>query len=279
VDAAESDRISERQKAASRARALKGVPKLQRQRAFGWKKDGITLESEEAELVRQAVRDLIGGASITNIRRSWEKAGILTAAGGKVWEWSVLQRVLVGWRTAGVRTYNRKPLYDADGKLVMGAWEPIITLAEREAALAMLGKRAIKKERKGRWLLTGIIRCGECGGKMYGQLDSGQKPNSYACNPGNGHVALASERLDMMVQYEVYAHVMNRAVAESRESDAARAAPPAPGDWRARLIESARLNGDDDDAHPNTDVSGYYDPTPDEDVPDRTSDEWIFGLF
>ena len=53
VDVAEADRISEGQKAAFRQRAMKGEPKLQRQRPFGWKADGKTLEPEEAALWRR----------------------------------------------------------------------------------------------------------------------------------------------------------------------------------------------------------------------------------
>ncbi|NHU85898.1 recombinase family protein [Kocuria sp. JC486] len=61
VDAAESDRISERQQAALLHNAQAGKPKLQHQRPFGWKKDGVTLEPEEAERMRDAVKKIKQG--------------------------------------------------------------------------------------------------------------------------------------------------------------------------------------------------------------------------
>lgn len=232
VDAAESDRVSERQKAAFRQRALKGEPKLQRQRPFGWKADGKTLDETEAALVREGVADLIRGMSIDTIRKRWEKAGVLTAAGNEKWAWTTVKNVLTGWRTAGVRTYHREPLLDTDGNLVMGTWEPIITLEEREAALAQLRKRGLVKQRSGKWLLSGIVRCGECGGPMYGNLSHGRTPDTYVCKDGSGHVAIDADKLQQHVLLEFYTHLTNRQIRGTGELP-----PPKVAEWEgaARL--------------------------------------------
>lgn len=207
VDAAESDRIAERQRAASLHRALQGKPKLQRQRAFGWEADGLTIKEDEAQHIRAGVEKLKQGASVTQIRREWERTGIKTAAGNNDWPWQTIQRVLVGWRTAGVRTYHRKPLRNATGELVMGEWEPIITLKDREDALAMLKQRNIKKVRQGTWYLAGKVRCGACGGKMYGQLTG---TPTYACKPGNGHNIITASKLETYVQLRLQQHIDER---------------------------------------------------------------------
>jgi site-specific DNA recombinase len=150
VDVAESDRISERQKAAFRDNALQGKPKLTHQRPFGWQKDGITLDAQEAALIRAAIKKVIAGASITATGNEWEAAGIRTAADKDTWPWTTVRNVLVGWRTVGVRTYNRVPMKDADGRNVMGSWAPIISPEDREAALAALANRSLKKKRQGK---------------------------------------------------------------------------------------------------------------------------------
>ncbi|MCM3615711.1 recombinase family protein [Microbacterium enclense] len=233
VDAAESNRISERQKAAFRANALKGIPKLQRQRAFGWQADGLTLEPQEASLIRDAVSQLIEGESITGIARQWESAGVLTAAGKEKWEWSPLQKVLVGWRTAGVRTYRREPMRDADGKLVMGTWEPIITLEERDAALAMLGNRSLKKIRQGTWLLSGLVTCGECGASVYGQVRDKKSNTTYACKRGD--VAINAVLLEDFVESGVNMHVFNRNVL-SQDQAPVRVVEPWPKEERLATV-------------------------------------------
>ena len=213
-DSAEADRISERQKATFQRRAFQGKPKIQRQRPFGWEVDGVTLRESEASLVRAAVEKLKAGASITEIRREWEAAGVLTAAGGAVWEHGALKRVLVGWRTAGVRTYKREPLLDADGQLVRGLWEPIISLEDRELALAMLSRRSLKKKRQGKWLLSGIVRCAVCGGSMYGQLNA---TPTYVCKPGSGHLAITAAKLEEYVQRATLSRLSKRLSRENAE--------------------------------------------------------------
>lgn len=209
----ESDVISQRQIATFEHNAYQGKPKLQRQRPFGWKADGITVEPDEAELIRAAVRKVLQGASLSSIRDEWMAAGVRTAAGNEKWDHSVLKRVLTGWRTAGVRTYQRLPLYK-DGELVMGLWEPIISLDERERALAMLSKRARRKVRKHKWLLPGFVRCAECGGKMYGQLTG---TPTYSCKTGNGHVAITASALETHVLSALADRVWRKSGPESSE--------------------------------------------------------------
>lgn len=206
-DSAEAERISERQTVTFRDNALQGKVKRQRQRPFGWEDDAVTLREEEASLIREAVKKLKQGASVASIRDEWEAAGVRTAAGGERWEHGVLKRVLVGWRTAGVRTYRREPVRDAAGELVMGQWDPIISLEDREQALAMLHRRTRAKVRQGTWLLAGLVRCGECGGRMYGQLSG---TPSYSCKAGRGHNAITAEKLENHVTTQIAFRVMNR---------------------------------------------------------------------
>lgn len=209
VDAAESDRISERQKAAFRFKAMQGEPKITRQRAFGWEPDGITVREEEAARVRDAVEKIQRGSSITAIAREWERAGVLTAAGGSSWDWTTVRQVCIGWRSAGIRTYRREPLTDSAGELVRGTWEPLISLEDRALALAALEKRSRKKVREGRWMLTGLLWCGECAKPLYGQLSSGSRGiDTYACKSGD--VSISALKLENVVQSALLSRMNTR---------------------------------------------------------------------
>lgn len=226
VDAAESDRIAERQKAAFLHNALQGKPKLQRQRPFGWQDDGITINEDEAQHIRAAIAKIKQGESITTIGHEWERAGIKTAAGKDSWPWQTLRRVLVGWRTVGIRTYKREPLVDATGNYVKGTWEPIISVQDREDALAMLRKRSLKKIRQGKWYLSGMVRCGVCGGNMYGQLTG---TPTYACKPGSGHNSITAEKLEQWVQWQILQRINERE--KQRNKNGQQTTPPQNEDW------------------------------------------------
>lgn len=204
-DAAEADRISERQTASFLHKALQGKPKLQRQRPFGWKDDGVTIEPAEAVRIRKAIEEILGGASITSIARRWEEEGVLTAAGGEKWEHSVLKKVLLGWRTAGVRTYHREPLYDETGQPIMGTWEPIITLRERRQALRALEAHSRIKVRQGTWPLAGLLRCGICSKPLYGATPSGTRSRAtYGCK--TGHLGISAGLLEAYVIRRFFAY-------------------------------------------------------------------------
>lgn len=221
VAAAEARTIAARQRVAFERNALAGKPKLQRQRAFGWEADGLTIREEEASHIRSAIEKIKDGASIASIQHDWNRAGVRTAVDPDQskkeakptgeWEWSVVYRVLLGWRTAGVRTRHREPLRDGNGELVKGAWEPIISIEDRNQALSMLQRLARKKIRTGSWPLAGLLRCGECAQPLYGQLPSGTRSRAlYACK--KGHLAISAGLLE---QYLI-SLVANRAYKEQQ---------------------------------------------------------------
>lgn len=218
-DAAEADRISERIKAANRHKALKGRPGIQHRRPFGFEKDAITHNPEEAALIRAAVKDILMGASITSIRRKWEKQGVLTTDGSSKWGWTPVHRVLFSWRTVGIRELNGEPVTDENGEFVKGVWEPIISLEDREAALEMLKKRTRKGERQGKWLLQGLLRCGRCGKPLYGALMKPPRTNSYTCTAnGSTHLGIAAERLENYLRRVVFRYLLEKTIRVDNEA-------------------------------------------------------------
>lgn len=237
IAANEARLISERQKVTFERNAYAGKPKLQRQRAFGWEADGITIRESEATLIRRAIEEIKTGASIASIQHSWNQAGIRTAVDPAQskreekpdgqWEWSVVYRVVLGWRVAGVRTYKREPLYDAEGKLVMGAWAPIVSLQDREQALTMLRRLSRTKLRTGSWPLAGILRCGECSKPLYGQLPSGSRGRAlYGCK--RGHVGISAGLLEQHLIQETVERAL-RALEAGASAEPAE--PKQSADW------------------------------------------------
>lgn len=212
VDAAEADRISERVKMRVREKALEGLPGVQRRRPFGFEQDAITHRPDEAEAIREAVRDIIAGASITDICRKWEKAGILTSDGKTTWKWAPMKRVLLGWRTAGIREHKGNP-YDENGNLVEAVWDGIISLEERAAALHKLQERTRASERKGRWLLQGILKCGICSRTLYGALQKEGVDGLYTCTgSGKTHLGINAPTLEQYIQNLILRYELEKAL-------------------------------------------------------------------
>ncbi|MEV8265157.1 recombinase family protein [Microbacterium sp. NPDC077057] len=214
VDAGEVERLAERIQRKNLQKAMRGEPAKQHRRPFGFEDDQETHRTEEAAAIREAVQEIIGGASITSIRRKWNQQGIKTTD-GKQWAWTPVHRVLLGWRTAGVRVYQGQPLYDEDGQPVRGSWDPIISPEEREAALAKLEERTRRGQREGKWLLQGLLQCDLCARNLYGALQSkdGKRPSSYTCTgSGTTHLGISAERVEHYIERVVLRYLLDKAI-------------------------------------------------------------------
>lgn len=204
VDAAESDRISERVSAAWLARARQGRARAGAFRPFGYEQDRINLKPDEADLIREAVEDIIKGVALGAVFKKWNEAGIKTST-GKAFSWQSLKVILTSWRIAGVATYRKEVVLDQDGKMVLGEWTPIITLEQREKLLGALAGRARKKRRNSKHLLSRVLRCGVCGSPMWGSVvfRRGKEGKRYECSTGRGHNSINGEKLEHWIIREV----------------------------------------------------------------------------
>lgn len=201
--------------AAHLASAREGKP-VGGRRPFGWNDDKRTIRETEAAAIRQAAEDVIAGVPIRRIVEAWNEAGIKTPASpkgkacGKEWDHVGVVQVLRSPRLAGWRTHRPSgapwtpvaPIaVDRDGQPVHGQWEPIIDDATHRALVAKLATpdtRSRKPRRGARYyMLTGLLRCGVCGGMMYGNKVG--DTYYYNCDSGKtkangGHVNSASGR-------------------------------------------------------------------------------------
>ncbi|MFI7449357.1 recombinase family protein [Nonomuraea sp. NPDC049714] len=165
-------KMQRRMRRSHRTRAEQGMP-VGGTRPFGWKPDRLTLDPQEAPLVRQAVLDLIAGRSLHSITMQWQKDGVKTSLGNE-WTSASLKITVSNPRICGWREINRELVRDGNGDPVVGQWEPIVTPAQWMAVRNIFDARKghfiypdgrvghilAQDFREPNYLLTGILRCG-----------------------------------------------------------------------------------------------------------------------
>jgi DNA invertase Pin-like site-specific DNA recombinase len=189
VARAEVERKSTRQKAANDQRAEAGKP-FPGRRAFGYSRDGMTLNESEATEYQRIVAELLSGESLRAIVRGLKGRGVTTTA-GNVWRPTELRRLLQNPRHAGLRVHR--------GVVVgPGQWPALIDEDTHHAVTAILSDPSRRKAgRPRRYLLTGLATCGVCGGGIYGVTEP--RGPLYYCETRR-HVARRAEPIDELVQ-------------------------------------------------------------------------------
>ena len=187
-------------------------------RVFGYEDDRVTLKEDEAELIRQAARDIISGVALHAIARRWNEQGIKTPY-GNIWRQAPLRQMMISPRLAGYRVHQRSIALDADGNSVMAQRPPILDVEVWEAVCATIRDRSRpdKHVHPGgrKRLLAGIVRCGRCGTPMTSDKDRRRNVHTYVCksattNGGCGKVAVSGERVDELITDLVLKYVSTR---------------------------------------------------------------------
>ncbi len=181
---AELARIQKRILRSMRQLAEEGKDKGGGYRPFGYKADRVTVDESEAALLREAARRLLAGDSLRGICVDWNKKGVRTTT-GREWENRVLRRALISPRVAGYREHN-------GAGLVPAVWPAILDQKTWEGVKAILEDPARVSNNRGapaRYLLTGLLHCGKCGGDMevYRRMERGHEYVSYLCANRFGH--------------------------------------------------------------------------------------------
>jgi site-specific DNA recombinase len=212
----ESEKKAERVAREAEQAARRGIPRGSR-RPYGWEDDKTTLRPDEAELVREAVRRVLGGETVPALCRDWNERGIPSpqeAPHG--WSASSLVNILRNPRIAGLRTYKREIVAD-------GLWEPIVDRATWEGLQGRI-RRTARIGRPSTHLLSGIARCGYCKRPLWTSWRSGTRRRDgkpyprverYACikRPGSdgcGRCTVTAAPLDAMVRDGVIYRLTSR---------------------------------------------------------------------
>lgn len=187
----EVERKGARQKRAQQQAAEQGRPAGGR-RAFGYASDGQTIVDDEAKLVSEAFTDILAGASLKSIARSWNEKGFTTTAGNP-WRHDNVRGVLKNARYAGLRTYR--------GAVVGKAtWEALVDRDTYDAAQALLSmpERRTTASTARKYLLPGIALCWKCGS----DVATGHTRHSkrvYVCR-ANKCLSRKAEPVDVLIE-------------------------------------------------------------------------------
>jgi site-specific DNA recombinase len=169
---------SARHKLANQQRAEAGKPHGSR-RCFGYEKDGMTIREDEALVLKDIADRFLSGWSYRRLAEYLNGCGIRTSEGKQFFPITVCN-MLQRKRYAAIREYK--------GVDYSGAW-PAIYDADTWARIQYTVKQ--RKEEAGnrpvarKYLLTGLVYCGACGGPLNGETkrDAPHKPlrATYHC--------------------------------------------------------------------------------------------------
>lgn len=224
--------------------AQKGVP-VGGNRPFGYKADKRTIDPVEAQLIRHAVGQILGGVGLHTVCREWNERGITTTR-GNAWVKAVLRHMLLSPRMAGYRVYQGHIATDAQGQPVR-AFEPILDEPTWETLCAYLtdparsGKHVHPGGRK--YLLSGIIRCGSCTKTMTGNANNKYDTFYYSCRNQQcpQPVGVSGPKTDKLVEKLVLAYLAEKEVEPLEEAWSSEAALSSA---TARIIELMDQYGD-----------------------------------
>lgn len=173
VGAAEGERKAARQRAAAKQRAAAG--KAWGPRAFGYTEGNAELVEIEADAVRAAYSEVLGGASLGSIATAWNAAGIATTK-GNTWRSAQVRQMLISARYAGLRSYNGEIVGPAE-------WQAIVTEDVWRSVQRILADPARRRgpTRGRKHMLTGLAVCGHCGALMGSGIASSTGAAVYRC--------------------------------------------------------------------------------------------------
>jgi DNA invertase Pin-like site-specific DNA recombinase len=176
----ESDDKSRRIRRKHEELAKQGRGKGGGTRPFGFNEDRVTINKREARLIKEAATRVLAGESIRGICRDWTKRGISTVT-GSAWGPSVVKRMLIAPRTAGLREHAGVIVAEAE-------WPAILTREQHERLKLLLCDPRRRKNLAGsarKYLLTGYIHCSLCDAKLIARPKQDGR-RCYCCATGPG---------------------------------------------------------------------------------------------
>jgi site-specific DNA recombinase len=176
--AKESGRRSARIKRKMEQNAQAGLPHGGSTRPFGYADDMVTIVPAEAAIIRTLAKRFLAGESLRSLATWLDDTGVKTVT-GQPWRTPTLRTMLASGRIAGLREFR--------GEIVATAqWKPIITPRQRELILALMDSRKVSGRRSPRrYLLSGMLRCGKCGTRLYSSARA--ETRRYVCLNGPDH--------------------------------------------------------------------------------------------
>lgn len=178
----ESEHKSERIRAKYVQLAEAGLPGNGGYRPFGYTKDRLQIVEDEAEDLRWAYAQVLAGRSLRSLVIDLEQRGVRSSQGNP-WTVQALRYNLLAPRNAGLREHQGRIV----GKAV---WRPIVDETSWRTAVAILtssGRQQLRRDgtvptNARKHLLTGLLFCGRCGGKLVPRT-AANVAQRYGCLP------------------------------------------------------------------------------------------------
>lgn len=201
----EGEQKALRQQSANVQRAERGHWQFSR-RPYGYeRRDGrVEIVESEAEVVRELYRRYIAGESYYALSADLNERGVRTLGGGE-WNMTLVRALLRNVRYAGI-VESKGRRYD-----VPPSWTPIIDERTWSDYLSTRDGRT----REGSWsrstkhLLSGLLICGVCGGRMLARPDRGRQV--YACTD-KWCVSLGADEIERFVESLVLGRLADKKV-------------------------------------------------------------------
>lgn len=220
----ESQAKSRRIARKGRERAERGLPTMGgTNRPFGYAEDRVTVRADEAAVIRQLVARYLAGESWRSLTEWLQDEDIRTPTGGQ-WHSAALRTMVLSPRLAGLREYHGSVIGEA-------AWPAIITVEQRDRMLALVEQRKATRSRTPRrHLLSGLLRCGRCGGKLYAAERSPGRGRPvrriYSCVSGPDHggcggMSIAADGVEQLVMEAVLLRLSGPDLAQAMAGRAA----------------------------------------------------------
>jgi site-specific DNA recombinase len=194
---------------------------------------GEEINPVEAAALRDAAERVLRGETVGSIIREWTERGI-TPSRAQKWEETSLVRTLKSPHLAGFREWH--------GTRYPATWPAILDVDTHERLVRLFAdpsRRAHVVGRK-RHLLSGVARCGKCGGPLYLAGAGKRSSPHYRCvtgpaGKGCGGIAVNAEILEEYVTGAVLDALESPGVQEAVRTGQDTSAPR-----RAELLEEIR---------------------------------------
>lgn len=207
----ESARKSERLKRKAREVAEAGRPNGGNLRPFGYEKDQLTVVEHEAVIIRSLADRYLAGESLTSLTQWMQDEGVQSVA-NKPWRTGTLRQTLTNARIAGLRSHN--------GVIVATAvWPAIISPETHYQLVAAFERKKMSGRRTARsYLLSGMLRCGKCGHKLYSSIRG--ESRRYVCMSGPdqrgcGRLTIVAQPVEEWIAEAVLIRLDSPAVADA----------------------------------------------------------------
>lgn len=237
------DRIRAQKAQAAASGKYRGGP-----RPFGYEPDGMTVREPEAEIVREATRQVLAGRTLAAIARDLNESTTIRPTRRPNWDFQAVRDLVVRPRNAALIHHGRPGRADFE-EVGPASWPAIVDEESWRAAYAVLTdeSRRSQKSTRMKWLGTNIYRCGLCGAPMRVAPHSQTKRHHYRCGE-QAHLSIAVGKTDRFVRDVVAEKLRDpRLVAALTEPD------PRLDEYRAQRqnLESklARIEADYDAGH------------------------------